>query len=125
VPEVLTGSKTFYSEVEKICYAVIMSACKLWHCFKMHTIRIVTNQLMHEIFRNRDSSRRISTWAMELSEHVVDFEKCSTLKSQILTDFMVEWMEPSSAVEVAAPESPWLVYYDRAWGQQGLAQPPY
>jgi hypothetical protein len=27
--EVLTGSKRFYSEMEKICYAVIMSVRKL------------------------------------------------------------------------------------------------
>jgi hypothetical protein len=29
--EVLTGSKKFYSEIEKICYAVIMSSWKIWH----------------------------------------------------------------------------------------------
>jgi hypothetical protein len=27
--EVLMGSKRFYSKIEKICYAVIMSACRL------------------------------------------------------------------------------------------------
>jgi hypothetical protein len=54
--------------------------------------------------------------AMELSEHVVDFEKCSTIKSQILADFVVEWMEHGSAIEGAVPESPWFVFCDRAWG---------
>jgi hypothetical protein len=29
ISKVLTGSKRFYSKVEKICYAVITSACKL------------------------------------------------------------------------------------------------
>jgi hypothetical protein len=33
VLEVLTGSKKYYSEVEKICYAVIMSSRKLHHDF--------------------------------------------------------------------------------------------
>jgi hypothetical protein len=125
VSEVLTGSKRFYSEVEKICYAVIMSVCKLRHYFEMDTIGVLTDQSLHDIFRNRDSSGRISKWAMELSEHVVDFEKCSAIKSQILADFVAEWTEPGSVTKGAAPESPWLVYCDEAWGQQGLAQPLY
>jgi hypothetical protein len=56
---------------------------------------------------------------MELSQHVVDFEKRSAIKSQILADSIVEWMGPCSTTEVAVPESPWSVYCDRAWGQQG------
>jgi hypothetical protein len=34
VSEVLTGSKRFYSKIEKIYYAVIMSARKLRYYFK-------------------------------------------------------------------------------------------
>jgi ribonuclease HI len=56
---------------------------------------------------------------MELSEHVVDFEKCTTIKSQILAGFMAEWTEPSSAVEGMVPESPWIVNCDGAWGVTG------
>jgi hypothetical protein len=73
--EVLTGSKKYYSEIEKICYAVIMSARKLQHYFEAHTIKVLTNQPLNDIFDNRDSSERISKWAMELSEYIVDFEK--------------------------------------------------
>jgi hypothetical protein len=41
--EVLMGSKKFYSEMEKICYAVIMSSRKLWYYFEAHTIKVLTN----------------------------------------------------------------------------------
>jgi hypothetical protein len=75
VSEVLTGSKKFYSEMEKICYTVIMSSRKLRHYFEAHTIKVVTNQPLNDIFGNRDSSGRISKWAMVLSEYVIDFEK--------------------------------------------------
>jgi hypothetical protein len=51
---------------------------------------------------------------MELSERVVDFEKRSAIKSQILADFMAEWTEPSSETEEAMAESPWLVHCDGA-----------
>jgi hypothetical protein len=103
--EVLIGSKRFYSETEKICYTVAMSAYKLWHYFKVHTIKVLSNQSLNDIFSNRYSSRRISKWAMELLEHVVDFKKCSAINSQILADFVEEWTEPGFTVEGPFSES--------------------
>jgi hypothetical protein len=100
--------------MEKICYAVVMSVRKLRHYFEAHTIRVSTNQPLNDIFGYRDSSDRISKWAMELSEHVVDFEKRSAIKSQIIADFIAEWTGPSSYTEDPVPESPWLIYCDGA-----------
>jgi hypothetical protein len=56
---------------------------------------------------------------MELLEHVIEFEKCSAIKSQILADFVAEWMESGYATEGTVLESPWLVYCDGAWGTGG------
>jgi hypothetical protein len=53
---------------------------------------------------------------MELSEYVIDFEKHNAIKLQVLADFVAEWMEPRSAKEGEVPETPWVVYCDRAWG---------
>jgi hypothetical protein len=108
--EVVTGSKKFYSEMEKICYVVVMSSQKLRYYFEAHTIKVLTNQPLNDIFSNRDSSRRIKKWAMELSEYVVDFEKRSAIKSQLLADFVVEWTEPRSTTEDEVPKTPWVVY---------------
>jgi hypothetical protein len=58
-----------------------MSAWQLRHYFKAHKIKVLTNQSLNEIFGKRDSSKRISKWAMELLEHVIDFEKHSVVKS--------------------------------------------
>jgi hypothetical protein len=95
VSEVLTGSKKYYSEMEKICYAVIMNTRKLRHYFEAHTINVLTNQPLKDIFYNRDSSSRISKWTMELSEYVV-FKKRSMIKSQISVDFTAKWTESGS-----------------------------
>jgi hypothetical protein len=69
ISEVLAKSKKYYSEVEKICYAVVMSARKLRHYFEGHTIRVLTNQPLHDNFGNWDSSRRIRKWVTKLSEY--------------------------------------------------------
>jgi hypothetical protein len=38
--EALSGSKLFYSELDKIAYAVVMAAKKLRHYFEGHRIRV-------------------------------------------------------------------------------------
>jgi hypothetical protein len=105
--------------MEIFCYAVIMSARKFRHYFEAHTFKVLINQPLIDIFGNRDSSRRISKWAMELSEYVVDFEKRSAIKSQVLADFVAKWTEPSSTADGEVPKTPWVVYCDGAWGATG------
>jgi hypothetical protein len=93
-----------------------VSARKLGYYFGAHTIRVLRNQPLHDIFGNRDNSGRINKWVAELSEYLVDFEKRNAIKSQILVDFVAEWMEPQSEADDTAQESPWLLYCDGAWG---------
>jgi hypothetical protein len=101
----------YYSEIEKICSAVIMCSRKLHHYFVVHHIIILTNQPLHDIMHNRDSSGRIGKWTMELSEYIINFERRSTIKLQILTDFMGEWTRPQTQIDTVQV-SPWLVYCD-------------
>jgi hypothetical protein len=58
------------------------------------------NQSLHDIFGNRDSFGRIGKWATELLEYVINFERRITIKSQTLVDFMAEWMEHQSQVDI-------------------------
>jgi hypothetical protein len=90
VSKALSGSKKCYSEVEKVCYDVVMSARKLRHYFEAHRIRVLMNQPLNDIYGNHDSSGRIGKWAMELSVHVIDFEKRNATKSQVLADFIAD-----------------------------------
>jgi hypothetical protein len=76
-----------------------MNAQNLCHYFEAHRVKVLTNQSLNNIFDNRDSSGRIGKWAMELCEHVIDFEKRSAIKSQVMADFIADWTEPSSYTE--------------------------
>jgi ribonuclease HI len=88
---------------------------KLRHYFEARHVRVLTNQPLHDIFHNRESSKRMGKWAIELSEYIINFERRSAIKSQILADFITEWMVPQSQMDIVQ-ESPWLVYCDRARG---------
>jgi hypothetical protein len=79
--EALSSSKIFYSELEKIAYAVVMDARKLRHYFEGHKIRVITNQPLNNLFTNKEASTRIIKWGAELSKYIVDFERRSTIKS--------------------------------------------
>jgi hypothetical protein len=65
------------------------------------------------LFANREASTRIIKWGAELSEYVVDFERRSAIKSQVLADFFVDWTSPTQNFEENAPE-PWIVQCDGA-----------
>jgi ribonuclease HI len=117
--EALSGSKLFYSELEKIANAVVMAARKLRHYFEGHRIRVITNQplndlLLNDLFANKKASTLIIKWGAELSEYTVDFERRSAIKSQVLADFVVYWTSPTHnpTEEMLAP---WVVQCDGAW----------
>jgi hypothetical protein len=64
--EALSGSKLFYSELEKIAYAVVMAARKLRHYFEGHRIRVITNQPLNDLFANK----KVSTRIIKCEDHV-------------------------------------------------------
>ena len=66
VSEAFSGSKLFYSELEKIAYAVVMASRKLRHYIEGHKIIAVTDPPLHDLLHNREASARISKWASEL-----------------------------------------------------------
>ena len=49
VSEALSGSKIYYSEIEKIAYAVLTAARKLKHYFQAHKIKVPTNYPLKEV----------------------------------------------------------------------------
>jgi ribonuclease HI len=117
--EALSGSKIFYSELEKIAYAVIMVARKLRHCLEGHRISVITNQPLNDLFANREASNRIIKWGAELSEYIMDFERRSAMKSRVLADFVMDWTSPTQNIDEEIP-TPWTVQCDGAWCHKGV-----
>jgi ribonuclease HI len=71
------------------------------------------------LFANREASTRIIKWGAELSEYIVDFERRSAIKSQVLADFVVDWTSPTQNLDEKIPE-PWIVKCDGAWCYKGV-----
>jgi hypothetical protein len=54
---------------------------------------VVTDFSLGDILHNRDAKGRISKWAVELGALNVDFTLRKAIKSQVLADFVVEWID--------------------------------
>ena len=82
------------TELEKISYAVIMAPRKLQHYFEAYKIRVTSDMGLGELLRNPEASARIAKWAAELSRYNITFEPRTAIKSQVLEDFIVDWIGP-------------------------------
>jgi hypothetical protein len=96
INEVLHEAKTRYLEVHKLLYAVLITSRKLRHYFQAHRISVVSSYPLRAVLHNPNATHNIAKWAAELAEFELDFASCHACKSQVLADFIVNWMPPAS-----------------------------
>ena len=68
-----------------------MASRKLVHYFRAHTINVLTNHQLKVLLRRADFSGRMAKWAVELGEFDIKFQPRSTIKGQILADFIAKF----------------------------------
>jgi ribosomal protein L31E len=88
ISEVLRPSKVKYPQVQKLLYAVLLTARKLHHYFDDHKVIVVTGFQIGDILHNKEAIGRIAKWACELGAHDIEFRPRTTIKTQALVDFV-------------------------------------
>jgi ribonuclease HI len=96
-----------------------MASRKLRHYFEAFKGRVTTDRGLDELFRNPEASVRIAKWAAELSKYHITFEPRTTIKSQVLADFIVDWTRPARQQEEPS-EKVWTIHCDGAWCHAGV-----
>jgi ribonuclease HI len=111
ISEVLNESKTRYTQIQKLIYAILITTRKLKHYFDGFYVVIKTEFPLGTIIRNKDANRRIAKWLMELCPFDLEFTRRDTIKSQTLADFVVEWTN-LSILTSQGPVEYWKMYFD-------------
>jgi ribonuclease HI len=119
VSEVLSLTKKNYTELEKVLYAVLMASRKLRRYFQAYHIIVPSSQPLKDIMRNREATGRIGKWATELNEFSIDYVQRSSIQSQALADFIVDWTPGAQEEEANKDAEAWTVFCDGSWGTFG------
>ena len=77
----MLGAKLNYIEIEKIAYSVLISLRNLKHYFQAHEIIVPSSQPLGDILSNKEATRRIGKWAIELSQFEFNYVSRTTIKS--------------------------------------------
>ena len=125
----MNGAETRYLPLEKSALALFITAKKLPHYFQAHTMIVLTSLPLKALFRSLDFSGRISKWGAHLGAYDVRYRPRTSIKGQVLTDFVAEFapehselpaMEehPRSAGQVEG-KNWWTLYVDGAANSRG------
>jgi hypothetical protein len=87
----LRGAEERYPRIEKLAFALIVSARKLRPYFQAHAIRVLTEYPLKRVLQKPDLSGRLVNWAVELGQFDIEFHPRTAIKGQALADFFLEF----------------------------------
>jgi hypothetical protein len=72
---------------------MLITRMKLPHYFDTHPITIVSSYGLGEVIQNQGAMGRITKWVVDLMGEGITYASQATIKSQVLTNFVIEWTE--------------------------------
>src|SRR4051812_6142204 len=95
-----------------------MTSRKVSHYFDEHSITIVSSAPLADILNNPRATGQVAGWNIELSLRDLQFKHPTTIKAQVLPDFLVEWTEAQTPAPLDLSNS-WTMFFDGSKRQQG------
>lgn len=84
------------------------------HYFDRHLVSMVSTTPFGEVIRNCDASGRIVKWSLVLNRLDITYVPRTTIKSEALADFVMEWIEAQVSAPAEDPEY-WTMYFDGSY----------
>src|SRR3954471_19297323 len=122
VSNIFKNAETSYSRVEKVGYTLLLAARRLRPYFQAHTIQVITDIPLGKYFTKIHQSGRMLNLGVELSEFDIKYVPRSSMKGQVIADFVVECTIPPPEENPLKDEGemrPWVLHVDGASNGQG------
>ncbi|GJT65228.1 reverse transcriptase domain-containing protein [Tanacetum coccineum] len=114
ISRALQGPELNYTPMEKLVLSLVFAAKRLRRYFQAHPIAVITDQPIKQIMSRPDVAGRLQKWSVMLGEHNITYRPRTSVKGQILADFLVEKPDenPPNTPVVATPLEPWTLFTD-------------
>nr|GFA44304.1 reverse transcriptase domain-containing protein [Tanacetum cinerariifolium] len=114
ISRALQSPKLNYSPMEKLVLSLVIAAKRLRRYFQAHPLTVIPDQPIKQVMSRPDAVGRLQQWSIMLGEHNITYRPRTSVKGQILVDFLIEMPgDASQAVPAAATqEEPWTLFTD-------------
>ncbi|GKB51280.1 reverse transcriptase domain-containing protein [Tanacetum coccineum] len=96
----LSAANEAVSAVLLLTLALVHAARQLRRYFQGHTIKVITDKPISKILNNQEETGRFAKWGVELEAYDIKYASRSTIKGQVLADFLANTMTEDSPTQV-------------------------
>jgi len=100
--------------VERLALSLVHAARRLHPYFQNHSITVKTDYPIQKILQKLDLARRMSSWAVEMSEFNIRYEPHGPIKAQCLLDFIND-------LQHTPTEDQWTLHEDGSSNLKGVS----
>ena len=110
INKTLVDVKTRYLPLEKLVLTLVHATRKLPYYFQAHIVYVLTEYSLQSLLKRSDFTRRIAQWGTQLGSFDIRYKPKSSMKGQVLTDFVVEFSPREGKETICNIEViPWMV----------------
>ncbi|GKA07400.1 reverse transcriptase domain-containing protein [Tanacetum coccineum] len=96
VSRALQGPEINYTPLEKLVLALVHASKRLKRYFQAHTIIVITDQPIKQVLSKLEITGRLQKWSIKLGKYDIQYRPRTSVKGQIVADFIVEHPEDDS-----------------------------
>ena len=77
--------------MEKLAFTLVIATRKLKPYFQTHTIIVLTDKPLRRAMSSLEATRWMALWAVELSEFNIRYRPRTTIKGQVVAEFIAQF----------------------------------
>ena len=105
ISKTLVDAETRYLPLEKLVLALVHATRKLPHYFQAHTVFVLTEYPLQSLLKRSNFMGQIAKWGTRLGSFDIRYRLRSSVKGQVLADFVAEFSPKNNGKMVCHVEN--------------------